>query len=177
MRVADSRRALAYLMSKLRAYCFCLLSAISACDDYRDTCTGGDNMSNPRINEGVDLTVQRPELRLTWERGTGVGATLPDSYFDWVSVSKMDGNGEVIQSVKHSAPREILIELAPATLIRHLEKSSELNLTLLFPDRRLAIPCTHPASADMYIVNITLEVQEGVLWRATVEQSVYLGPF
>jgi hypothetical protein len=166
----------ANLMRMLKACCLCLLSAISACDDSkRDTCSDGDNMSNPRISEGVDLTVQSPELHLTWERGTGIGATLPDSYFDSIRPSELDVSREVIQSAQHIAPREILIQLAREELIRNLEKSSELKLTLWFPDRRSTIPCTHPGTADMYIVNITLEVQAGLLARATVQQSVYLG--
>jgi len=134
-------------------------------------------MSNPRINEGVDLTGQSPELHLTWERGTGIGATLPDSYFDSVRPSEMDVSHEVIQSIQHIAPRDILIQLAREELIRSLEKSSQLKLTLWFPDRRSAIPCTHPGTVDTYIVNITLEVQAGVLASATVQQSVYLGGF
>jgi hypothetical protein len=162
----------------LRTISLCLLYAISACEDSkRDTCSGGDNMSNPRISEGVELTAQSPELHLTWERGTGVGASLPDSYFDSVRRSESGVNLEVIQSVEHIAAREILIRLAREGLIRRLEEGRALNLTLEFPDRRSAIACTHPGTADVYVVNITLEVHGGVLSRATVEQSAHLGGY
>jgi hypothetical protein len=162
----------------LKAAFLCLLCALSACDDsMRDTCTGGDNMSNPQIAEGFDLSAPIPELHLTWERGTGKGAALPDSYFDSVRPSFIGVNREVIQSVQHIAPREILIRLAREGLIRNLERSSELELTLEFPDRRKVIDCTHPASADTYIVSITLEFHEGMLAQTTIEQSVWLGDF
>jgi hypothetical protein len=162
----------------LKAYLLCLLCTISACDDStRDTCSGGDNMSDPRISEGVDLTAQNPELHLTWERGTGIGATLPDSYFDSVRPTDTAVNREVVQSVRHIAARELLIQLARDGLTKHLENGSEIELILAFPDRRSAIECTHPGSIDAYFVNITLEVHEGVLSRATVEQSVHLGDF
>lgn len=134
-------------------------------------------MSNPQIRDGFDLTAPTPELHLTWERGTGKGADLPDSYFDWVHPSLLGSAREVIQSVKHIAPREIVIQLAREELLRNLERSRQLELVLEFPDRRIAIDCTHPASADAYIVSIKLEFHEQMLLHTKVEQSVYLGPY
>ena len=162
----------------VRASYFCLLCALGPCSDApRDTCSGGDNMSDPQISEGFDPSAEDPELQLTWERGTGNGARLPDSYFDSVRPSSIGATREVIRSVEHIAPREIRIQFAREGLARNLALSSELKLTLQFADRRIAIDCTHPASSDTYVVTITLVVMDGVLTNTVIEQSVWLGPY
>jgi hypothetical protein len=155
-----------------------LLCALAACEVHPDTCTGGNNLGNPRIADGFDPRAPNPELHLLWDQGSGRGAELPASYFDAVRASDKYGKSQkLVVSAKHVASREIVVQLAATELAQHLDGDVELSITLTFPDRRTAIDCVHPASADAYFATITLMLEQGALSASRVEQGVDLGDF
>lgn len=152
-----------------------LLCALAACSSADDTCTGGDNMSNPRIADGFDPRAATPELQLLWDRGTGPGAGLPASYFDAVRVSDRRPGHERVVSATHVAAQEIRIRLSAVAGAAYLEDDVDLSFTLEFPDRELALDCTHPGTSDSYLVEITLQLRHGTLAGSSVRQTVQFG--
>jgi hypothetical protein len=142
-----------------------------------DTCSAGDNMTNPRLGAGFDPGVSDPELRVLWDAGTGRGAELPDHYFDSVRLS-IDLGAQIkalVQSVVHSAPREITVHFDGQALAAFLETENTVELTLEFRDRATVLDCSHPGMADVYFLDVTLVFQGGALSSSRVTERKRLG--
>lgn len=158
----------------------CLTTLLSACGDGDDTngkndsCTAGDNMTDPRVAAGFDPQANEPELRVLWEAGTGRGAELPDRYFDNVRFFTEAGMG-IVQSVVHSAPRELTVRFDGDGLAAFLETHTELKITLEFGDRTTVLDCTHPGMADAYYLDVFLVIDGGTLASSRTNQRTQLG--
>ena len=138
----------------------------------RDTCNQGDNMTNPRLVNGVEETETGHRIRIAWDPGTEQGASLPTAYFQEVAIEDDLG---VVHTVTLTGEREIVVTFEDLT--SHLQGENSLQLTLLFPDRRDHISCEHAGMSDEYYLIITLVfTDEGYLDSATFEQGVWLGP-
>lgn len=137
-----------------------------------DTCTGGDNMTNPRIEGMVTQGSVGAEVLIVWDAGTGPGATLPASYFD---APKIEGpDAAAIAQAQHSGPQEITITFSD--LAKTLANQSTIAFTLVFPDRRDFSGCSHPGMDDRYLLDVTLTFdQSGQIMDSKLEQKVVLG--
>jgi hypothetical protein len=126
--------------------------------------------------ENVTVTVEvrtatATEVTITWDQGTGLGAGLPDSYFEQVKVVGGASEGTAV----FSPERTIVV-----TLSRVPEPvdggGSLLRFVLQFPDRRTAIACSHPGMADQYFLIVTMTFDaSGALRDSTAEEDVSLG--
>jgi hypothetical protein len=142
-----------------------------------DTCSAGDNMTNPRLGSGFDLGAPAPEFRVLWDAGTGRGAELPDHYFDSVRLAQDLGAQikALVQSVEHSAPREIAVRFDGEALAAFLETQNTVKLTLEFRDRATVLDCSHPGMADVYLLDVTLVFQGDTLSSSQVAERKRLG--
>lgn len=122
----------------------------------RDTCTQGDNMTNPRMGGSFDALAAAPELLIVWDIGTERGAELPDSYFAAVTVDYEtdDAVKTLITSVAYTSQREITVTFNDLTA--YIVSNTMLDFTLAFPDRDAFIDCTHPGSRDRYLLDVSL---------------------
>lgn len=140
-----------------------------------DTCTQGDNMTDPRVSGTFDSAAADPEFTITWDTGTERGADLPNDYFAQVELSA-ETSAEVvplIESVTYSEPRNITVsfnDIAP-----YLAEQDTLTFTLEFPDRIRYIDCTHPGMGDNYLLEVTLNFSRGEFTGANFRQVVQLG--
>ena len=71
-----------------------------------NTCTRGQNMTNPRLVNGVEQVEAGHRIRITWDQGTGRGASLPDAYF---AVVRVESGVEFVNMIQKSGEREITI--------------------------------------------------------------------
>jgi len=155
--------------------------ALPACGDddsaNPDSCSPGDNMGNPRVADGFDPADLEPELRVVWDRGSGRGAELPDQYFAGVELSAATGPEvrAVVQSVEHSAAREITVRLDGRSLSTLIQRQDQFVISLEFPDRRTVIDCSHPGMADRYFLDVLLVFESGALSRSQATQRKQLG--
>jgi len=142
-----------------------------------DTCTQGDNMTDPRLVNDLEPANGASQVRITWDPGTGVGADLPDAYFSAVNLGESAGTpitqSDLIRSVQLTASRELTVTFqdtfVPATV-------GMANFRLFFPDRRDFITCSHPGDTDRYFLDVTLELTpEGTVRNAALEQGKQLG--
>jgi hypothetical protein len=142
-----------------------------------DTCSQGDNMSNPRVADGFDPAALEPELHVVWDRGSGRGAELPDHYFAEVELSAGTGSEirAVVQSVEHSAAREITVRFDAQALATLIQRQNQFVISLAFPDRHTVIDCKHPGMADMYLLDVLLVFESGELSRSQATQRKNLG--
>ena len=135
-----------------------------------DTCSGGSNMENVRVTLGTN-TASATELTITWDRGTGPGAGLPDTYFEQVTVVGGASKG----TATFSPERTLAVTYAGAPEPAD-GGDSMLRIILQFPDRRTAIECSHPGMADRYYLTVTLTFDSsGALRESTAVESVSLG--
>ena len=151
-------------------------SAWGCSSDDADTCTQGDTMSEPRAAD-LDAGADAPELVLSWDRGTGRASELPSRYFDAVTLAPAPETSAtvlpLITSVEHSAEREITVTFAPLT--EYLMSASQLDFTLVFPDRESFIDCNHRGMADRYLLDVALTFEAGSYSGAELSQRVVLG--
>lgn len=147
-------------------------SASSTSGGTEDSCTGGDNMTDPRIEGGVEQGSIGAEIRILWDLGTGHGAELPSSYFDIITIEGSDA--AAVAQAKHTAPMEITVTFAD--LAASLAIQSSLSFTLVFPDRREHIACSHPGMPDRYLLDVTLTFdQNSQIESSELTQHVQLG--
>ena len=134
-------------------------------------------MANPRVAAGFDPGIPAPELKVVWDRGSGRGAELPDTYFDEVTLSASTGAEvqAVVQSVEHSAAREITVRFDARALSTLLARQAEFTISLQFPDRSKAIDCTHPGMADAYFLDVLLVFVSGELSTSQTTERKRLG--
>lgn len=145
---------------------------------FKDTCTQGDNMSDPRISGNFDAAAVQPELHIVWDLGTGRGADLPPEYFSEVQVATYETEEQVvslIREVTHSAERELIVRFSD--LNPYLAEHDVLSFSLAFPDRMGFIDCRHPGMLDRYLLRATLTFDESTLTDASIEQVFIGGAF
>jgi len=134
-------------------------------------------MTDPRIGGPFDTLTAAPGLLIVWDIGTERGAELPDSYFTAVTVAyETDDAIEVlIDSVVYTNQREITVTFFDLTT--HLASNTLLDFTLVFPDRNAYIDCTHPGSADRYLLDASLvfDASANLISSAFTERK-QLGP-
>jgi hypothetical protein len=152
-----------------------LLLVVGCDSDPEDTCTEGDNMGNPKVEDGFDPTLAAPALRITWSAGTGNGTDLSPEYFDQVAVALETDVAvrDLISSLARPAPREIVVTFA--ALDTFLASQSELDFTLEFPDREEFIMCSHPGMADRYLLDVSVTLDSGAVVSSELSQRVQLG--
>ena len=142
-----------------------------------DTCTAGENMSNPRVVAGLEPAAGGSQMRITWLPGTSVGAQLPREYFAAVQLSK-ETKPEVqtlIPSVTLTGERELTLRFR--TLGAYLDTHGHvLDFSLAFPDRRNFISCAHAGMDDEYLLRVHMQFNaQQQLERVELAQQVSLG--
>jgi hypothetical protein len=142
-----------------------------------DTCTAGENMTNPRVVSGLEPAPGGSLMRIAWEPGTVVGAQLPSEYFAAVQLAaetKPEVQG-LIPSVTKTGERELTVRFR--NLGAYLDTHDRrLDFTLAFPDRRKFISCGHAGMDDEYLLRVHLQFNaQGQLERAELAQHVTLG--
>ena len=155
-----------------------ILLAVVACGDDTgdDTCTSGENMTNPRVTGEPDALSAAPELRIAWDAGSGRGNELPPSYFDAVSVAPETDAAVVdsIAAVEHPTERELAVRFHE--LSTFAGQAAGLGFTLQFPDRRGFIDCTHPGMEDRYLLDVQLTFDAaGKVTSSQLTERVQLG--
>jgi hypothetical protein len=142
---------------------------LTACD----TCTGGENMANPRLVAGLEQSEAAPMIRIAWDQGSGPGAELPPAYFEKILVEEGE---DWVQAIEKSGEREITVVFND--LAGHLQdEQNSLHLRLVFPDRAAHISCFHLGAPDAYLLELDLNfMPDGTLDEATFRQSARLGP-
>lgn len=151
---------------------FALVVLSAGCDkgDDGDTCSGGSNMENVQVSVGA-RTGSTTEVTITWDPGTGPGASLPDAYFEKVEVV-----GGASRGTAHFSTERTITATLSSTPELADGGNSVLRFVLLFPDRRTAIACRHTGMADQYFLTVTLTFDSsGSLGESTAEESVSLG--
>lgn len=145
---------------------------LPGCNSSTDTCNQGDNMVNPRLVNGLEVTDSGHIVRITWDPGTEKGSFLPTAYFEAVRIEDKQG---IVESVKLTNNYEITVKFRE--LASYLQREKVLDLSLVFPDRRQYIDCRHPGMSDIYYLSMSLYfTDEGALDTVTFKQSVSLGP-
>lgn len=152
-----------------------LLVLLTGC--LRDTCSGGANMTDPRVAGSVDGRAADPTLVVRWDPGTAQGAQLPDAYFADVIVAP-DTEAEVatrIAGVTLTAPRELTVSFTD--LASYLAGHDTVAFALQFPDRATVLDCTHPGPGDRYRLEVTLRFDaSGTQVDSELVQRVWYGP-
>ncbi len=150
-----------------------LLIVVPGCK--ADTCSGGQNMTNPRVVGEFSAAASPPTLRIGWDAGTKLGALLPDAYFEDVVVS-WGGAGALIEEVSLSSERELTVVFS--SLGEPLAERDELGFTLEFPDRAAHTSCAHGGMSDQYLLDVILHLDaSGTLASADFTQRVLYGAY
>lgn len=130
-----------------------------------DTCTVGDNLTNPAV-----VVLNSLDLLIQWDDGTGMGADLPDGYFEAVTVDpESDDFIETsVDTIAYVSPHKLRIAFTafPAGVG---------SLILDFPDRRNFVDCTHPGMDDVYRLHVNMTFTGGGFTDVTFAQSIVLG--
>lgn len=152
-----------------------VLLALTGC--LRDTCSGGQNMTDPQVTGTFDALAARPELTIRWQRGTAQGARLTDAYFaDVVVAPDTDvAVADRITGVALTASRELTVGFMD--LASYLATHDSVAFALEFPDRATALHCNHPGMQDRYRLEVTLHFDpSGAMVGSEMVQSVWYGP-
>ncbi|WP_224372899.1 hypothetical protein [Hyalangium versicolor] len=142
----------------------------------KDSCSSGNNMTNPRLVDGLEPTAGGSLIRITWEPGTSLGAQLPSEYFAAVQVSRETAPEvqSLVTTVSLTEDRQITVRFR--NLGPYLVDHDALEFKLAFPDRRGFISCSHPGMDDEYLLNVRLEFDEQKeLQRASLTEDVSPG--
>lgn len=136
-----------------------------------DTCSQGDNMTNPRLTGAPEASGAETKLTIAWDRGTGTGEQLPATYFERVTLEEKT----IVTKTAPARERAMTVFLtgAPAA---HAEKTE--TFTLLFADRNQFTSCTHGGMKDVYSLAVTVTFSaDAASATATFEQKVALGDY
>jgi len=146
-------------------------------EPHPDTCTDGENMTDPRIVAGLEPAPGGSAMRITWDPGTSAGAQLPSDYFAAVKLSAETAPEvqSLIPSVTLTGERELSVRFR--TLGAYLDThGNALDFTLAFPDRRDFISCVHPGMSDEYRLKVQLRFNaQRQLEHAELAEQVSLG--
>lgn len=160
-------------LTPLLAALLLILLILPAC--LADTCSGGQNMTNPRVLGEFSATSSTPSLRIGWDAGTELGAALTDEYFKGVLVSP-GGDGALIETVAYTSERELTVVFS--SLEESLAERNALSFTLEFPDRARHTDCNHGGMRDRYFLDVSLLFDEfGTLESTDFTQNVAYGPY
>jgi hypothetical protein len=125
-----------------------------------DTCNRGITFQEPRLVNGVETIDGMAAVRVTWSPGTERGQELPQAYF-------ADVSAEGGEAVELTAMNEVTVVLGD--LAERLATSSQVSVTLRFPDRAEYIDCTHPGMRDAYLLHMVLRFDDA----DTLQQSEF----
>lgn len=181
---ADTREMSAVGKRTLRPLCFrvtrvayALLAttavAVVACAKDGDTCTGGANMTNPRLVAGLESAAGATFVRITWDPGTGLGAELGRSYFATVRLlpATLDAGVAVAEAPALTGDREIRVEIVDTR-----PPPKTLSFELAFDDRARHVDCRHPGMADQYVLAVAIDVDaSSEVTRTELAERVILG--
>lgn len=148
--------------SVLVAFVAACLSVSVAC--VPDTCAMGHTF-------GAIEVVETPEkgLEMSWSPGDGIGAELPDVYFEAVVIDD-DGDPSVARmaSITYVAPRSYLFAVTGP-------QEGQTRVVLRFPDRTGYVDCRHPGMNDAYFLYLDLGFRNGDLTTVTTTEDRSLG--
>lgn len=139
-----------------------------------DTCNRGDAFSEPRLVDGVERGLDSSFVRITWDVGTRVGAELGDDYFAAVTVGEgSDEGGCVVEAARYEAPRTLIVDLCDRTVAAEGET---WTFSLMFPDRRDFVECTHPGQSDQTALAVALTFDSsGALVSTDFDEQLIAG--
>lgn len=150
-----------------------LVAPLAACPPSYgpDTCSGGENMSNVRLDPGTPPSPSSTRVDFLFDPGTGVGARLPESYYAAAVAEDRQGadGGSVVSDVS-------LVSTGHLRLGLQRELGTGMGTRLRFPDRRKFIDCRHPGQDDWYFLD--LSISDGLSdggYQLTASQSVDVG--
>jgi hypothetical protein len=150
---------------------FLVLVHLGGCNDEpslpEDTCNRGITFQDPRLGNGIETIDGMAAVRVTWSPGTERGQELPQAYF-------ADVFAEADESVALTATNEVTVVLGD--LAERLAKSSEVSVTLYFPDRAEYIDCTHPGMRDTYLLHVVLHFDDAdMLQHSELTEEIIYG--
>ena len=138
---------------------------------------GHENMLNPTL-EVTENSLEALSLVLRWEPvQQGAALLLPDEYFSAYSLTDASGNVHSSASVLRTGPHELTIQVFDVELF--IDADGYLDVQLLFPDREIYIPCSHPGAhgGDTYVVLFRIKYSETYeIQSVDVGQEVLLAP-
>jgi hypothetical protein len=142
------------------------------CPSGKDTCSGGKNMSNVRLEGPPESVRDGTRIRIAWDGGSGPGATLPPAYFERAQVDKTTANPDAtlpVAEITRDGERQLAILLRdPLDRL----KGRTTTFVLTFPDRAEFISCTHPGMKDVYLLTVSFAVNgEGAIENAKLEEG------
>ncbi|KFE66140.1 hypothetical protein DB31_1205 [Hyalangium minutum] len=142
-----------------------------------DSCSAGENMTNPRLVAGLEPAPGGSLMRITWDRGTDLGAELSSDYFAQAQLAGETAEEvrALIPSVTLTGERELTVRFR--TLGPYLENhQNALDFTLVFPDRRKFVSCEHAGMDDAYMLKVHLQFDaQKQLERAELAEHVSFG--
>jgi hypothetical protein len=128
---------------------------------WRDACSGGENMTHPRVDRGLRTSTGGRSVVLRWDGGTGPGAAC------------VGRPGCPVAAVAVLDERALEVHLSADA-----PQTGALSFALEFPDRRAAIECTHPGMSDHHSLAVELAVDGlRVVGEPSLTQSVYYGGY
>lgn len=155
----------------------CALLFGSGCIFFPDTCNDGFNMTDPRVENGVESDATGLFVRIAWDEGTGTGGELPSSYFAAAVLEPFNEPDPLAESVDLTAARELTVRFDSGVTAQTFADANSTSFSLTFPDRRDFIDCMHPGSQDQYLLNVTLNFDDaGDIQTTLFEQRFIPGP-
>jgi hypothetical protein len=128
-------------------------------------------MSSPHLDGGIYTDARMPAVRISWQKGTGRGARLPEKYFAAVAVGDNELDEDLLVSAALTAPQTITVRFISGFTER--AKGRTIYFSLLFPDRREGITCWHPGMPDKYHLKVEMTFDEaGTLISSSFMQTV-----
>lgn len=144
-----------------------LMLTLSGCPGGNgETCAGGSNFSNVRVDPGAPVTASSTEVRLLFDPGAGNGATLPLAYYQTAS---LEGDAGSVASV--SAPDAGLLQLGLSQPLG----GGLPNTSLRFGDRRNFTDCRHPGMDDVYRLTVGIVAEQDGGYTLSSSEQVELG--
>jgi hypothetical protein len=139
-------------------------------------CTSGKNMTAPHLVDGVEPSAGGSLIRISWDKGTEVGAELSSDYFSAAQVSRQTATEvqNLVSSLALTQERELTVRFR--NLGPYLTTHNTVEFLLAFPDRRRFSTCTHSGTDDTYLLRVSLNFNDqGQFQSATLTEEVSLG--
>lgn len=140
------------MRTELLAACGVVL--LSACTPQytADTCVGGNNFANVRLDPANLPVESQPQLDVLFDRVAGRAGTLPDGYYAAavpIDRSSPDG-GSIVSAVTLVSSGHLRFELSQPI-------GDGVSLNFRFPDRRAFTTCRHPGMDDSYELSVSAQ--------------------
>ena len=170
----DVRKAMRIAATAALVGSYIVVAGCGASDYGPDTCNDGTTMRDPALGALLDVDGAQPRMTIGWQPGVGRGAELPAAYFEAVEAVASAELAALIATVSYVDPRELHLTFAPLT--NYLAQHDRLAFALRFPDRAAFIDCTHPGSADAYLLEVEIVFDSDLeVLTATFNERVLLG--